>query len=1058
MALKRDGLLPGALGRPQGLQPGSRTASTESLTAHPLLSPSHPVSVTSSSEAGSTHSPPRYVPYTPRQRTAPTATATSGTTTMQSSASVSVSVPAQQHTGDARTKLQHMNMKAAAQSIGLDTGSVGWAILEKLSTEAEHGAEWNHIWEAVTAGKATLLLPKEQLSGQSAITAEFIKDHIAFYEGPSRDNAAIVTLSGLRGVIQQEVFTLRSALLPSSKPFQALSSPSTRAFAFAALPPLPAFPPNTYPTFAVPSHTPSLPLPPRPGKPPLPPRPGARSTPLQASRLGNPFSHLFGSKPSTPSSPAPSTVSLPPTEGEYDHTGVEVSAFALDRRIVRKDVGRAIVKAIKAEMKAALAAANVPAWVIERTQNFSYGLYPLVRAPKNGNAAQDSAGYIVNPEQDTAEELARMTQDFYALLEEDLRAGGSPTIGRRREDAVIEDEKDKMKRAGEKTPSGARIREIMEVVEGTIATTFFDRLFSPLTSDDASHDEALSSRVAALNLVDLGLEHLGVDVGKSATEVSLVVKACGEMLTQLAACRTPADKAAILVASHKMVVDGLSRLPPVRLKSDAEIKDQATPTSSRSRQNSLKAEGKPDSELQAAETKLDETSAQDDNVPEPSEPLLVSLPQSIPAVLLSPVDVPSTTSDNRSFTSTSDTSSLRPRAASPLLTISPPPEREPTTVSGDVLLPMIIFATVKANPPHLVSHLLFIQRFRNQSVGGEESYCLCNLLAVAEFLENVDLAALGLGDSSQKVMSAADLTPIPVAPTVAQVVPTGLRGRVDQQLDAIAGTATKALSGVVDSSFGVLRSLLPGTSEGAATPIPSDEQQAAPWNGVRPGFGLLRRESGFSIASLAASLPVNMGRERSRSVHKGPVEEGGQQMTEVSSRPGSRASRHSIYVPNSDEEDSDEEGEDDEKDEGEDSDQDEDADEVANPDSRSIRSFESMLSSSRPKGQSRKSLSDRLASMPGLGRITQHALDSSKASPPSSRRSSLLPPPPVPNRFDAPTTSRPHSPSAGRLPPPNAKFMQCSAEDLRLSEVSELLQEYKRLVESVRAIGGFEDS
>ena len=49
-------------------------------------------------------------------------------------------------------------------------------------------------------------------------------------------------------------------------------------------------------------------------------------------------------------------------------------------------------------------------------------------------------------------------------------------------------------------------------------------------SDDASHDEALSSRVAALNMLDLGLEHLGVDVGRSSFEVGLVVKSCGESM------------------------------------------------------------------------------------------------------------------------------------------------------------------------------------------------------------------------------------------------------------------------------------------------------------------------------------------------------------------------------------------------------------------------------------------------------------------------------------------------------------------------------------------------
>ena len=64
----------------------------------------------------------------------------------------------------------------------------------------------------------------------------------------------------------------------------------------------------------------------------------------------------------------------------------------------------------------------------------------------------------------------------------------------------------------------------------------------------------------------------------------------------------------------------------------------------------------------------------------------------------------------------------------------------------------MIFAVVKANPPKLVSHLLYTQRIRNQAVGGEESYCLINLLAVAEFLENVDLAALGLGEKEKSVI------------------------------------------------------------------------------------------------------------------------------------------------------------------------------------------------------------------------------------------------------------------------------------------------------------------
>jgi hypothetical protein len=55
------------------------------------------------------------------------------------------------------------------------------------------------------------------------------------------------------------------------------------------------------------------------------------------------------------------------------------------------------------------------------------------------------------------------------------------------------------------------------------------RLFSQPTTDDASHDEALSNRIAALNLLDLGLGHLGIDIGEvNEPDLNAVVKACGE--------------------------------------------------------------------------------------------------------------------------------------------------------------------------------------------------------------------------------------------------------------------------------------------------------------------------------------------------------------------------------------------------------------------------------------------------------------------------------------------------------------------------------------------------
>jgi len=169
----------------------------------------------------------------------------------------------------------------------------------------------------------------------------------------------------------------------------------------------------------------------------------------------------------------------------------------------------------------------------------------------------------------------------------------------------------------------------------------------------------------------------------------------------------------------------------------------------------------------------------------------------------------------------------------------------------------------------------------------------------------------------------------------------------------------------------------PGSATGRLTPgTPTSVAQ-----GLKgPGFGLLRRESGFSIASLAASLPIAV---RPRSNTGG--EEAGQQLITVSSRANSLKSRSSakslkVRIGGGDESDVEESDHGDEsattnEDESEaDDGEEEAADEDIHGggsvgDARSIRSFENMLSASkqRPKSaRERKSLSDRLATVSAL--------------------------------------------------------------------------------------------
>ena len=77
----------------------------------------------------------KYVPYTPRQRPATT---------------------------PARPPLA--SLRAAAQGIGLDASSVGWAMLEKISYEGDTSDEWAEIWNVLTKARVRRVAALERPS------------------------------------------------------------------------------------------------------------------------------------------------------------------------------------------------------------------------------------------------------------------------------------------------------------------------------------------------------------------------------------------------------------------------------------------------------------------------------------------------------------------------------------------------------------------------------------------------------------------------------------------------------------------------------------------------------------------------------------------------------------------------------------------------------------------------------------------------------------------------------------------------------------------------------
>ncbi|KAL5846680.1 hypothetical protein ACOSQ3_010204 [Xanthoceras sorbifolium] len=67
---------------------------------------------------------------------------------------------------------------------------------------------------------------------------------------------------------------------------------------------------------------------------------------------------------------------------------------------------------------------------------------------------------------------------------------------------------------------------------------------------------------------------------------------------------------------------------------------------------------------------------------------------------------------------------------------------------ADEFLPVLIYVTIKANPPQLHSNLLYIQRYRSQSrLVAEAAYFFTNMLSAESFISNIDAKALSMEES-----------------------------------------------------------------------------------------------------------------------------------------------------------------------------------------------------------------------------------------------------------------------------------------------------------------------
>ena len=194
----------------------------------------------------------------------------------------------------------------------------------------------------------------------------------------------------------------------------------------------------------------------------------------------------------------------------------------MGRKIIKKTVGKELAKVIKEEIKGILA--GCPTWVVDRvielvsavpdflrlmrnlTQyaSFTGPLHALPKSPKRIDIKRSASGsrstdvrpqaLSIFPSPQTSSDpsaLAEAFQAFYASIEDGLRAAppGSPLIRRRKEESgvviqgqddatlendVAEDDKEKVWHE-EKKDDEARIKEILEQVERSMCSVFYDR-------------------------------------------------------------------------------------------------------------------------------------------------------------------------------------------------------------------------------------------------------------------------------------------------------------------------------------------------------------------------------------------------------------------------------------------------------------------------------------------------------------------------------------------------------------------------------------------------------
>ncbi|KAF9536779.1 hypothetical protein EC957_009731 [Mortierella hygrophila] len=112
--------------------------------------------------------------------------------------------------------------------------------------------------------------------------------------------------------------------------------------------------------------------------------------------------------------------------------------------------------------------------------------------------------------------------------------------------------------------------EVQQWVEAWLCREMYSVIFPQSVdgpnSQDYLQDEQLQAKIAALNFLDLTLEHLGfvLEHPEDVEHIARVVREGGLEMQKLALVKSPSDKMNVILSSHRVVVDALNREPAVQ--------------------------------------------------------------------------------------------------------------------------------------------------------------------------------------------------------------------------------------------------------------------------------------------------------------------------------------------------------------------------------------------------------------------------------------------------------------------------------------------------------------